>query len=51
MREIIVVKSSSKARASFIYMKNSLTSSNVSVIFLCSFSTLYFRSACRLRCV
>ena len=48
MRVIIVVNSSPKARASFIYMKNSMMSSIVSVILLCSFSTLYFRSTCRL---
>ena len=51
MREIIVVNSSPKARVSFIYIKISMASSIVSVIFLCSFSTLYFRSTCRLRCV
>ena len=49
MREIIVLKSSFKARVSFKYMKNSLTSSNLSVNFLCPFSTLYFRSTCRFR--
>ena len=49
MRVIIIVNSSPKARASFIYMKNSMASSTASVILLCSFSTLYFRSTCHLR--
>ena len=42
IRAIIVGNSSPEARASFIYINNSIVSSTTSLIFLSSWSMLYF---------